>query len=148
MGLGSGGSRLAYAFSPQPGQGALALHATQGTLGGGRSFRDNLTEAMSVVPLKKSGKFGEKSKKGSSYVRIFKCNDPAKTAYEFAAKATKGFVSMTTLQGKGFIARMADGTLVTYRYISSSKDRSPAVELRIKNLDRVKSQKIHFVARS
>lgn len=43
---------------------------------------------------------------------------------------------------------MTDGTLVTYRYISSSRDRSPAVELRIKNLDRVKSQKIHFVARS
>lgn len=101
MGFGSGGSRLAYAFSPSADQGVLALHTTQGTLGSGRAFRDNLTDAMSVVPLKRSGKFGVKSKKGGNYVRVFKCGDPAKTAYEFAAKATKGFVSMTTLPGKG-----------------------------------------------
>lgn len=139
MGSGEGGTRLSY---------ALALHTTAGTLGGGRTFRENLTEAMTVVPLNKSGKFGEKNKKGSSYVRVFKCSNPAATAYEFAAKAMKGFVSLTTLEGKGFIARMADGTLITYRYISSSADRSPAVELKVKNLKQVKSQKIHFVKRS
>lgn len=33
----------------------LALHTARGTLGSGRSFRDNLTDAMSVVPLKKTG---------------------------------------------------------------------------------------------
>ena len=136
MGSGSGGERLSY---------ALALHTTKGTLGGGNSFRENLPELLSVAPLNKNGLFGSKSPKSRRNVRVIECTNPARSAYEFAQKATKGFVSMTTIPGKGYIMRMYDGTLITYRYISSSPDKSPVVELKINNFKRVKSQKIHFV---
>lgn len=127
---------------------ALALHTSKGTLGSGRSFRDNLPDAMTIVPLSRSGRFGAKSATSRGDVRVFECADPARTAYTFAQKASRGFVSMTPIQGKGYIMRMSDGTLITYRYISSSADRSPVVELKIKNLKRVRTQKIHFVKRS
>lgn len=51
------------------------------------------------------------------------------------------------LFGKGHIMTMKDGTIIKYRMYSSSKDRSPVVELEISGLKRVKSQKIHFVQR-
>ena len=103
---------------------------------------------MAIVPLSRSGRFGAKSATSRGDVRVFECTDPARTAYTFAQKASRGFVSMTPIQGKGYIMRMNDGTLITYRYISSSADRSPVVELKIKNLKRVRTQKIHFVKRS
>ena len=48
--------------------------------------------------------------------------------------------------GKGYTTKMEDGTILTYRPISSS-DGSPAVEINIKGSDshgKLKSQKIHF----
>ena len=158
MGLGSGGGRLSYAreaYQPSdellgdgPSNRELGFHATKGKLGFGRSFRDNLHDAMSVVPLNKAGYFGNKSSRGWAGVRIFESSNPAETAYEFASKCTKGYVSMAVLPGKGYIMRMADGVIVTYRYVSGSSDRSPVVQLEITGLDRVKRQKIHFVKRS
>lgn len=49
--------------------------------------------------------------------------------------------------GKGTIAKLADGTIVSYRKVSSS-DGTPAVDINIKNSKEsggVKQQKIHFV---
>lgn len=43
------------------------------------------------------------------------------------------------------VYRMRDGSVITHRYVSSSKDKSPVVELKVKNVSGVKSQKIHFV---
>lgn len=147
MGLSGGSERLAYALPSQTT--ALGEHITKGSTGIGNTFAQNLTEAMSVVPLRKNGYFGDKSThKGARYVRTFESSNPSRTAYEFAAKASKNFASMTTIPGKGYIMKMRDGTLITYRYVSSSRDRSPAVELKVRDLKRVKSQKIHFVPRS
>lgn len=143
MGTDKGGDRLSYAFSAHPV--ALALHTTKGLLGSGRTFKENVSDAMTVVPLRKNGMFGDKNAKGSRYVRVYRCLNPVEKAYEFAAKASKGFVSMTTLQNKGWIRRMGDGTIITYRYYSSSRDHSSVVEVSVRNFKRVKSQKIHFV---
>lgn len=55
---------------------------------------------------------------------------------------------MSTVPEKGYIMRMADGALITYRYASSSPDRSPVVELTAGKASGVKTQKIHFVKRS
>ena len=100
---------------------------------------------MEIVPLTKSGYFGDKAKNtSSSRVRIVESSNPVKTAYEFQAKAIKGFISMRTITGKGYVVKLKDGTKISYRMISSS-DGSPVVELTIKDLKRVKDQKIHFI---
>lgn len=149
MGFGSGGERLAYAYGgPDPATMTLALHTTKGTLGSGRSLAENIKEASAIVPLSSSGKFASKSKSGRRNVRVFESDDAVRSAYEFVQKAGKGFVSMSTIPEKGYIMRMADGALITYRYASSSPDRSPVVELTAGKASGVKSQKIHFVKRS
>ena len=58
--------------------------------------------------------------------------------------ASKNPVSTISIEGKGMMYRMRDGSIVSHRYISSS-DGSPVVELKVKNTSGVKSQKIHFV---
>ncbi len=140
MGLTSGGNRLEYLRdSEKINQGAMAL-AT------GNTFRENLIEVMTVANLKRSGYFGEASShKGKSNVRIVKSSNPARTALEFANKATKNYLAFIPIKGKGYRCIMKDGTEIVYRWVSSSKDRSPVIEMTVFNLSRVKSQKIHFV---
>ena len=133
MGQGSGGN----AFGEHFGKGIPT--------GFGNTIRDNLHDMMQIVPLNRAGYFGDKgSRKTSPRVRVVKCSDPAKTAYEFQSKTIRGFTSMTTIDGKGYVVKLKDGTKISYRMISTS-DGSPAIELTIKGLERVKDQKIHFV---
>ncbi len=139
MGLHSGGEKISYLRNQSKESIAIAT---------GNSFRENLLDVMTVANLKKSGYFGEASKhKGKRRVRIIESSDPVKTALEFVHKATKNYVSLIPIDGKGYRCIMRDRTEITYRWVSSSKDRSPAVELTVFNLDRVKNQKIHFVKR-
>ena len=51
---------------------------------------------------------------------------------------------MKIIEGKGYVAKLRDGTTITYRKTSTS-DGTPVVELTIKGLKRVKDQKIHFI---
>ncbi len=121
---------------------------SSGTLSTGNTFRDNLIDVMAIVPLNRKGLFGKTSqRKGTRGVQIVECSDPAKLAYEFQSLAGRNFSSFRTIPGKGHIMTMKDGTIIKYRMYSSSKDRSPVVELEISGLKRVKSQKIHFVQR-
>jgi len=49
---------------------------------------------------------------------------------------------------KGKMTKMVDGTIVTWRNVSSSKDGSPAVNISVKYSDNhgdLKEQKIHFI---
>ena len=140
MGLTSGGNRLSYLRdSRSSSSGGMSLST-------GNTFRENLLDAMSVVNLKRSGYFGEQSShKGKSSVRIVKSSNPARTALEFMNKAAKNYLAFIPIKGKGYRCIMKDGTEIVYRWVSSSKDRSPAVEIFICNLKRVKNQKIHFV---
>ena len=49
--------------------------------------------------------------------------------------------------GKGEVAKMKDGTIISYREVTSS-DGTPAVEINISNSNDpadVKKQKIHFI---
>lgn len=140
MGLTSGGNRLEYLRDSQKiNQGEMAL-AT------GNTFRENLLDVMTVANLKKSGYFGEPSgHKGKSSVRNVVSSNPARTALEFMNKASKNYMAFIPIKGKGYRCIMKDGTEIVYRWVSSSKDKSPVVEMTVFNLDRVKSQKIHFV---
>ena len=68
-----------------------------------------------------------------------------KVAFEFQRVAGKNFVAFRSIPGKGHILTMKDGAIIKYRMYSSSKDRSPVVELEVSNLKNFKSQKVHFI---
>jgi len=76
------------------------------------------------------------------------CSSPncsVKTAKEFYDTASKGGIETT--YGKGKYTKLSDGTIMSYREISSS-DGTSVVEINIRqssNSSGVKFQKIHFV---
>ena len=116
----------------------------EGGLRAGRRFEDNIAQLTARFPLTPGGYFGKKGK-GRGFTRNIESDNPAKTASEFAALAGYNPVTVTTIKGKGIVATMRDGSVVTHRFFSSSKDRSPTVELKIVGTSKVKSLKIHFV---
>lgn len=111
---------------------------------GGRRFEDNIPGLCSTFPMTKGGYFGEHGL-GRSHTRNIESKNPGRTASEFAGLASKGFVSGIPIEGKGVVYRMRDGSVITHRFFSSSRDGSPVVELKVMNTAGVKSQKIHFV---
>ena len=112
----------------------------------GRSFFGNVADAAKIVPLNQYGSFGYKSRKKGSRARVFESDNPARTAYAFQSAAARGYVAMTKIRW-GQVMTMSDGTVITYRMRSSSKDHTPVVELKVHNMPSVKSQKIHFIPR-
>ena len=122
MGSGSGGS--------------TALRA-------GNRLGDNIDSLKEKYPLNSSGYFGTKGE-GRSHTRNIASDNPARTAAEFASLASRNPVTVETISGKGLIYTMRDGSVVTHRFTSSSKDHSPVVELKVHDVPGVRSQKIHF----
>lgn len=121
------------------GSGGLAL-------AGGRRFSDNLSDLVARFPLNAKGYFGNTGK-GRGHTRNIESDNPARTAAEFAQIASRSPVTIKAIADKGMVYTMRDGTVITHRYVSGSKDRSPAVELNVHNVSGVRSQKIHFVKR-
>lgn len=78
-------------------------------------------------------------KKGKRLARI-ESDDPVAAATMFAGIASEGFESETTY-ANGYLRKMADGSFVGLRIITSSKG-SPAVDLNIASESYVR--KIHF----
>ena len=126
MGTGSGGSAAITA------------------LRGGNRLDENMAKLSSKFPVTSKGYFGQPGQ-GRKHTRNIESDNPARTAAEFASLASRNPVSTIPIQGKGMIYRMRDGSVISHRYVSSSKDGSPVVELKVKNASGVKSQKIHFV---
>ena len=113
-------------------------------LQGGHRFEDNIVDLKTKFPATSKGYFGSPGQ-GRRHTRNIESNNPAKTAAEFAGIASKCPVSAIAIEGKGMMYRMRDGSVVSHRYTSSSKDGSPVVELKVKNASGIKSQKIHFI---
>lgn len=93
-----------------------------------------------------NGYFGDHGQ-GRDYVRNITCNNPGATAKEFYDVAAHGGIEREMSNGKGVYTKMKDGSILSYREISSS-DGSPAVEINIKHSSDhggIKYQKIHFV---
>lgn len=114
------------------------------SLKGGNTLGDNIIELKKRFPVTNNGYFGTKGM-GRGRTRNIESVNPARTAAAFASIAGRNPVSTVQIEGKGIIYRMRDGSIVTHRYFSSSADSSPVVELKVKNLPGIKSQKIHFV---
>lgn len=113
-------------------------------LRGGNRLDDNIADLVDRFPATSKGYFGQPGQ-GRKHTRNIESDNPARTAAEFAGLASKGSVSSIPIEGKGMVYRMRDGSVVSHRYVSSSKDGSPVVELKVKNASGIKSQKIHFV---
>ena len=126
-----------------------AMHGRfQGTAGSSASsntLNDNLPKLTKKYPLSKDGYFAPRGS-GGNHVRVMKCKDPLGTAKEFYKLATKNYETETLIPGgKGKYARMRDGTEITIRPVSSSPDKSPAVDINIASPGQVNKQKIHFI---
>ena len=99
-----------------------------------------------------NGLFGEKGRSRDANIRNIVSDDPATTAKEFYDSIAYGgietvLIDKETGNPKGMITKMADGSIITWREVSSS-DGSPAVDINIERSsdnNGVKQQKIHFV---
>ncbi len=121
------------------------FQGTAGSSSSAHTLNDNLPKLTKKYPLSQAGYFGPRGKRGN-YVRIMKCKDPLGTAKDFYKLATHKSLSKENLDNTvGQKAIMKDGTTITIRPVSSSTDRSPAVDINISSPGRVNKQKIHFI---
>lgn len=107
------------------------------------SISDNISNLKSNYKYS-NGYFGDKGQ-GREFTRNISSNTPLKTAKEFYEIASKG--GAETTYGKGRYTRLSDGTIISYREISTS-DGTSVVEINIRqssNSVGVRYQKIHFV---
>ena len=116
---------------------------TAGSSSSSNTLNDNLPGLTKKYPLSKDGYFGPRGS-GRKFVRVMKCKDPLGTAKEFYKIATKNHETVTPIPG-GRVAKMRDGTEITIRPVSSSPDKSPAVDINIASPGQVNKQKIHFI---
>ncbi len=120
-------------------------HGYKGNTGHHHSLIENLP-ALTASYEYHDGYFGDKGI-SSGVVRNIESDDPVKTAKDFYDKAAHGGLEFEMNNGKGVFTKMQDGTILSFREVSSS-DGSPAVDINIKkstNHGSVKQQKIHFV---
>ena len=120
-------------------------HGYKGDTGHHHSITENLGSLTAKYDYS-NGYFGEQGK-GRSFVRNISSDDPANTAKDFYDTAAHGGIEGAMYNGKGYVTKMKDGTILSYREVSFS-DGSPAVEINIRQSDDhgdIKYQKIHFV---
>ena len=122
------------------------FQGTAGSSSARHSLNDNLPKLTKKYPLSKDGYFGTPASKKDNFVRHIASKDPLETAREFYKLATQNHKTETPIPGgKGNVAKMRDGITITIRPVSSSPDKSPAIDIRRVPLGRVKGQKIHFI---
>ena len=120
-------------------------HGYKGDTGHHHSILENLPSLTSNYSFH-NGYFGNRGQ-GREFVRNISSADPLKSAQDFYYKAAHGGIERQMNNGRGVYTKMKDGSILSYRQISSS-DGSPAVEINIKeSTDHgdIKYQKIHFV---
>jgi hypothetical protein len=111
----------------------------------GNSISDNLPDVTKDYPLT-NGLFGKQGNSSRDNTRHIDSDDPISTSKDFYDRISQGSTESTLSNGKGVSAKLSDGTIITYRKVSSS-DGSPVVDINIRkssNSGGVKQQKIHF----
>lgn len=122
---------------------------------GSATYFHEIIENLSVVKIKykyDNGYFGTKGESSSAKVRNIKVDNPKEKAKEFYDEITYGGIEQDIYNKKtgekvGKKTHLADGTVITWRNVSSS-DGSPAVDINISYSSYagdLKSQKIHFI---
>lgn len=128
-----------------------ASNLGHGNYKGGAEHYHSITENLAALKDKyeyEDGYFGEQSPGHNADKRIIASNNPLMTAEDFYDTGAHGGIERMLDNGKGVRTDMADGTTFTFREVSGSPDRSPAVSISIRrstNTGGVKTQKIHFV---
>ncbi len=122
----------------------------KGDTGHHHSISENI-ESIKIKYGFSKGYFGEQSgTNGKIDRRNIVSSDPQKTAKEFYDEIANGGIEHKLDNGKGYVTSMSDGTIITWRPVSSSNDKSPAVDINIiysNDHGGVNQQKIHFVKR-
>ena len=104
------------------------------------SVKDNYSKVAKKYNLNKFGSFGEQGKN----CRVFKSKDPVNSSADFYKKISAGGTHSVLPNGKGVQTIFNDGSRVVYRVVTKTPG-SPAVEIIITELGKVKKQKIHFI---
>lgn len=122
---------------------------------GSFSYKGNTSTYHSIsdnVPSMKesytynNGYFGKIGKSRVVDIRQIDCSDPIRESKKFYDKLANGGIEEILPNGKGVMTSMKDGTVITYRVITSTEG-SPAVDINIKrssDTGGIKKQKIHF----
>lgn len=109
------------------------------------SISDNIP-SMKESYAYNNGYFGKIGKSRVTDIRQIDCSDPIRESKKFYDKLANGGIEEILPNGKGVITSMKDGTVITYRVITSTEG-SPAVDINIKrssDTGGIKKQKIHF----
>ena len=112
-----------------------------------RSIGQNILITSSKYPYE-NGRFGKSSASTGNKTRNITSEDSLTTAIDFYDRIAFGGIEKIYNNGALRITQMADGSIITMRPVSSSKDGSPVVEINISgsaHTGGLKQQKIHFV---
>ena len=110
---------------------------------GKSSINENAADMPDGFKPNEYGNFGRPGKN----CRVIECADPVSESAQFYKLIGKGGEIRSMPGKKGSITRLDDGTRITYRVITKTKD-SPAVEINIKGVKtRINGQKIHFIGK-
>lgn len=93
-----------------------------------------------------NGYFGKIDKSRVVDIRQINCSDPIRESKKFYDKLANVGIEEILPNGKEVMTSMKDGTVITYRVITSTEG-SPAVDINIKrssDTEGIKKQKIHF----
>lgn len=116
-----------------------------GCAGSYHSIGDNLSNVEKDFE-RHGNHFGTKSSEGSSNVYEIFNKDQHKAAKDFYDRIAYGGVVILNLPS-GQVAKMKDGTIITYRDATSSYE-SPAVSINVRESSDnfgIKTHKIHFI---
>ena len=122
-------------------------HGYKGDTGHHHSIGENIAATAAKFPYS-DGYFGEDSPDSKKRNRNIECDDLLSESRDFYDTIANGGIEKTLPNGKGVMTEMADGSVVTYREVSSSADKTPVAEINIKDSkdpSGVKGQKIHFI---
>ncbi len=112
---------------------------------------ENINKIKEEYPYK-DGLFGERGNSGTNSVRNIKSDNPTEKAKQFYDSLTYGGIEKELYYKdgtvKGYQTKMADGTILNWRPVSSSADGSPSVDIDVQYSNEcgdLVTQKIHFV---
>lgn len=117
------------------------------------SISENISSVASDYNLH-DGLFGDRGKGSSRKIRNISSDNPAVTAKDFYDKIAYGGIEQQLFKKdgspNGWTTRMADGSIINWRPVSSSSDQSPAIDIFVETKatnGAITTQKIHFVKR-
>ena len=124
-------------------------HGFKGDTGHYHTVGENLGDVRKAYAYNdETGYFGKKGQSSNNSIRNIASDNPVATAKDFYDKLAYGGKEKKMSNGKGFTTTMKDGSVLTYREVSSS-DGTPAVDINITSngddTGGIKTQKIHFV---